>query len=148
MANFCFLSVSPEAFDCVLCMIYFLGMDSLITFSSYNVEFLLKHPMSLWSWWLRVKMCLHQWKCMVFISLRFHPFLKRDSYPHWIPSPMSQELSRSIWCVLVNYFSQQLCGICHFLLSCPGPSTIVIPKPYPVKKPWLFLAHVHFPHLS
>ena len=36
MATFHFLPFSAEVFDCVLCVICFLGMDSLVTFLSYK----------------------------------------------------------------------------------------------------------------
>ena len=96
MATFCFLPFSPEAFDCVLCMISFLGMDSLVTFLSYKCRVFAEAS--------HVSLTMMAGSKNLFIMMKMieHLFglgsthFIRTSSPHQISSTMFQESSRSV----------------------------------------------------
>ena len=94
MATFHFLPFSAEVFDCVLCVICFLGMDSLVTFLSYKCRVFAKASHVFLIMMAASKDLFIMMKMIEYLfGLGSTHFIRAFS-PHWISPTMFQEPSK------------------------------------------------------
>ena len=94
MATFHFLPFSPEVFDCVLCVICLLGMDSLVTFLSYKCRVFAEASHVFLIMMAASKDLFIMMKMIEYLFGLGSTHLIRAFSPHCISSTMFQESSK------------------------------------------------------